>query len=275
MTATPRVFAHRGGRVWAPENTLAAFRMSLEAGVYGIELDVHRCKSGELVVIHDPTLSATTNGAGQVGDIDLEELRQFSAGIKFGAQFASEKIPLLSEVLELVDGKAILNIEVKNAPRQYPGIEADLLRELRSYPHPETVVISSFDHELLSRIHALDSRYSLAILVRRRLKDVAGYAESVGANYVHPKFVNLAAKHVRVAHAGFLKVNAWTLNTVEEWQSGVEMHLDGIVTDDPAGCLNFLTRLVGSARPGGSVSSWWQRFCRRVKFYVRGIRHSR
>ena len=65
---SPLVFAHRGGREWAPENTLAAFSNCLELGVDGIELDVQRCASGELVVIHDEDLGRTTNGGGLVAD---------------------------------------------------------------------------------------------------------------------------------------------------------------------------------------------------------------
>src|SRR5215470_8343850 len=72
----PQVFAHRGGRKWAPENTLVAFKKSLDVNVDGIELDIHRCKSGELVVIHDENVARTTNGTGLVKDLTWTELKK-------------------------------------------------------------------------------------------------------------------------------------------------------------------------------------------------------
>ncbi len=106
---------------------MAAFRKSLEAGVFGIELDVQRCASGELVVFHDDTLDRTTNGAGLLTDCTIEELRRLSAGDWYDPEFRDEKVPTLQEVLALVDGQAVINVEVKNTPVDYPGIDDDLV----------------------------------------------------------------------------------------------------------------------------------------------------
>src|SRR6185437_179332 len=123
----PQVIAHRGGREWAPENTMAAFRRSLDAGVHGIELDVQRCATGELVVFHDEDLSRTTNGIGLIKDCSLAELQRLDAGSWYEKQFAGERMPLLLDVLALINGKCVLNIELKNAPIAYPDIEEDLI----------------------------------------------------------------------------------------------------------------------------------------------------
>src|SRR5215470_19925973 len=149
-----KVIAHRGGRRWAPENTMAAFRRSLEAGVDGIELDVQRCASGEIVVFHDSDIGRTTNGVGRVADISYAELRRLSAGLWFAPEFRGEYVPLLEEVLDLLNGRLLLNIEIKNAPVEYPGIEEDVLELLQDYPYRDKIIISSFDHELLLKIHA-------------------------------------------------------------------------------------------------------------------------
>lgn len=89
----PFVIAHRGGKRWAPENSLSAFKKSLEAGVDGIELDIHKCKSGELVVIHDDTLNRTTNGTGYVKDATWQELSQLDSGSWYSPAFKGEKLP--------------------------------------------------------------------------------------------------------------------------------------------------------------------------------------
>lgn len=239
----PHVYAHRGGRLWAPENTLAAFRLSVAAGVYGIELDVHRCKSGELVVIHDRDVASTTNGAGFVKDLTFEQLRSFSAGSRFAPQFASERIPLLSEVLAVVDGKCVLNIEVKNAPDAYPGIERDLVAALRGYKGRRRIIFSSFDHQAMRDMKRYAPQFRTALLLNGQLVDVGKYASRLGATALHPHFVNLRADHVRAAQKAGLAVNSWTLNTEAEWRTAYEWGLNGIVTDDPVGCMRFLSTL--------------------------------
>ena len=73
------IYGHRGASAYAPENTMEAFRMALDMGADGVELDVHLSKDGELVVIHDLLLDRTTNGHGKVCDFTLEELKQLDA----------------------------------------------------------------------------------------------------------------------------------------------------------------------------------------------------
>src|SRR6476619_3892499 len=109
--SVPKIIAHRGGREWAPENTLASFQKALDFGVDGMEFDVQRCATGELVIFHDEELSRTTNGVGLVRDCSLDELRRLDAGSWFDRPFKGERIPLLSEVLTLVAGKCELHIE--------------------------------------------------------------------------------------------------------------------------------------------------------------------
>lgn len=212
----PNVIAHRGGRLWAQENTLDAFRKSIEFGVHGIELDVHRL-NGQLVITHDPPV-ATAGGA--------------------------HPYPLLSEVLALVNGQCVLNIEVKNAPTEYPGIETEILDALRGYPRMDRIIFSSFDHALMRKFRRRGRRYQTAVLVNGMLENIGAYSRKLGAKALHPQFVNLRADHVKAAHDAGLIVNAWTLNTAAEWESACRMGIDGIVTDDPVGLAQFLATRV-------------------------------
>jgi glycerophosphoryl diester phosphodiesterase len=97
-----RIIAHRGASARAPENTLAAFRAALEAGVGMIELDVHLTADGVPVVIHDDALSRTTDGEGRVAERTLEDLRRLSAGAWFDERYHTERVPVLEEVFRLV-----------------------------------------------------------------------------------------------------------------------------------------------------------------------------
>ncbi|MBU6451798.1 MAG: glycerophosphodiester phosphodiesterase [Cyanobacteria bacterium REEB67] len=237
----PLNFAHRGGRRWAPENTLSAFRKSVELGVDGIELDIHKCKSGELVVIHDDTVDRTTGGTGRVKDMTWDELSKLDAGSWYDKQFAGEKLPLLKEVLDLVNGKLTINVEIKNCPTLYAGIEDDLLAMLEKYPYPERIVISSFDHEVIHSIAGKSKKYKLALLGDSIIHDLPGYAKKVGAQCWNPDFDCVRPDSMKVAHDGGLEVNTWTVNKLEDWQHAKDLHVDTIITDDPEGLKTFLT----------------------------------
>ena len=91
-------FGHRGAKGYVSENTLASFQKALDLNVYGIELDVHVCASGELVVFHDFTLDRITNGSGEIHNFSLEELKKLKVDGVF-------EIPTLEEVLNLVNRK--------------------------------------------------------------------------------------------------------------------------------------------------------------------------
>jgi glycerophosphoryl diester phosphodiesterase len=233
------VVAHRGGRKWAPENTLSSFRKALELGVDGVELDIHRCKTGELIVIHDEDLARTTNGDGFIADKTLDELKKLDAGSWYDKSFAGEKLPLLDEVLKLVQGKTEINIEIKNGYKTYPGIEDDLLKLLETYPYPDKIVISSFDHQCLLNIHKRTEKYRLALLIDGLMVDLPAYAKKIGVQNWHPGFSNIGFASVKEAHDAGLAVNSWTINTTEEWKQAAQMHLDGVITDDPVEAKKF------------------------------------
>lgn len=245
----PSVIAHRGGRRWAPENTLAAFSKAIALNCDGIELDIHRCASGELVVIHDEELSRTTNGVGLIKDATLPELKRLSAGLWYGEEFKEERIPTLEEVLTLVDGALVINIEVKNAPSDYEGIEDDLFMLLESYPYQDRLIISSFDHHFMRRFNEMDSGLKLALLAEAIFVDLKEYAHKIGAACWHPCFQSLTEAAIHDGkHAG-LEINAWTLNSAREWSSAIKAGIDGIITDDPEGLKAVLARVESFSEP--------------------------
>src|SRR5437762_10196522 len=107
--------AHRGASGRAPENTHAAFAAALELGVDAIELDCQLSADGVPVVIHDETLERTTSGIGPVRATPWKELACLDAGAWSGAAFAGERIPRLDDVLTQLDGRVVLNVEIKSA----------------------------------------------------------------------------------------------------------------------------------------------------------------
>ena len=144
------VIAHRGASAAAPENTLAAFRLAADLGADGVELDVRRTVDGQLVVIHDASVDRTTGGTGRVGALTLDQLRRFDAGRKFGPPFRGERIPLLSQVFEVLGGRLLVDVEVKAA-----GVEAAVLDLIRKTQMVDSVLISSFDAQVVAHVRDL------------------------------------------------------------------------------------------------------------------------
>src|SRR5581483_832306 len=137
---------------------LASFERGLELGADWIELDVHLSQDGALIVIHDETLERTTNGHGAVRSHTLAELKQLDAG-------DGQQIPTLDEVLDWARSRgAVVDIEIKNAPMFYDGIEAAVVSSLARTGMTQQVIVISFDHVAVQRVKALEPRLVTGVL---------------------------------------------------------------------------------------------------------------
>ena len=135
MAGTTRI-GHRGACGYEPENTLASFQRAIDMGCTWIELDVHFVDN-ELIVIHDSRLDRTTNGKGKIYDLSLEEIQSYDAG-------NGEHIPTLTEVLDLVDRRIGVNVELKGRATAAP-VDQILTRYCDAGWHPEHFQVSSFN----------------------------------------------------------------------------------------------------------------------------------
>ena len=123
----PWAYAHRGLHNAArPENSMAAFRAALNQG-YGIELDVHLMKDGNLAVIHDSLLKRTTGQEGRVEQLETQDLWNYKL------EGTSEIIPTFREVLELFEGKAPMIIELKCVDNNQDALCTEVCRQLEGY----------------------------------------------------------------------------------------------------------------------------------------------
>ena len=147
----PLIEAHRGDCSNAPENTIAAFDRAIRLGVASIELDIHPCKDGTLMVIHDDTVDRTTDGSGSVSDFTVEQLLCLDAGAKFSPEFKGERIPRLAEVLQLsVNTSTLLNVEIKASSRD-ACVSRAVVDHLRQFGKEGEYAVSSFPLGLIPR----------------------------------------------------------------------------------------------------------------------------
>ena len=239
------VIAHRGFSGAAPENTLAAFQKGIEIGSDMIELDVHLSRDGEIVVIHDETLERTTNGKGMVADQTLGDLKKLDAGSSFSATFAGEKIPTLKEVLDLVKGRALVNIEIKNPTHQRYSITElaeKTLREVEKAGMIDKIIFSSFNPASLEWIGKKEPRAQTAFLFHRpwnSLRDIPGSQEYSVLNL---RNIHLTREKVAELKKAGKRVNVYTVNPEEEIRKFVDWGVDGIITNYPDRLIKVLQK---------------------------------
>ena len=221
----------------APENTLAAFRAAIELGPDMIELDVTLTRDGEPVVIHDDTLDRTTDGMGPVQAGTLAELRALDAGSWFSEEFAGERIPTLAEVLELVRGKVLLNVEIKEevvTERIEGGITERVIQLLHELQMAGDVVLSSFEPRALEHARQIDAGIVRASLFNEGLHAGMGPIEvmdAVGARIFSPSKKELTSAIVAECHEHERLVTVYTVNEPDEMRRMIELGLDGLFTD--------------------------------------------
>lgn len=236
MSGQPQIFAHRGARVAAPENTLLAFQVALDQGADGIELDVHCSKDGELVVIHDFDVDATTNGHGSVADFTAAELAALDASHHFTPHQPGVGVPTLAQVLDLVGNRCRINIEIKSRDH-YGGDQVEpLLHLLRSRDLYDQVIVSSFNPVTLIKLRRHDPDIALGLL---HMDDLPPFlletwtGDIIRPQAVHPYHVGVDAGYVAWAHGRDLAVNTWTVNEPTEAQRLAALGVDVIMTDLP------------------------------------------
>ncbi len=222
--------AHRGASGHAPENTLLAIEKAINMGAPWVEIDVQLLE-GQLVVIHDPTLDRTTNGTGLVETCRLADLRLLDAG-------RGEKIPLLSEVFDLISGRCGLNVELKG-----PGTALPTLALVQSLVGQglldwSQLLISSFNHHWIKQVKSREPLCPVAANLCGLPLDYARFAYGLGASSVHfdMEFIDVAL--VEDAHRRGLMVNVFTVNREEDLERVRQMGVDGVFTNYPELVLN-------------------------------------
>jgi len=233
----PLNLAHRGARKAAPENTLAAFDTARSLGADGVELDVFRCGSGELVVTHDDDLSIWSNGRGRVSETPLAALKELDFGSHFGPQFSNEKIPTLQEVVDLLGESSFINIEIKTIsfrPQMEALETASVIAKNRLY---NRVTVSSFNPFVLREIKRLDGRIETGLLFQLRfpLYCIRQLFKSplFRLRAVHPESRLINRRLIKRARKMGYLVNTWTVNDPVKMREFVELGVNAIITDYP------------------------------------------
>lgn len=231
----PRAFAHRGwhlGGLAGMENSLAALRRAATEGYRYLETDVRATRDGVVVVLHDATLDRTTDGSGEVEQLDWAAVRTALVG-------GREPVCRLADLLdELPD--ALLNVDVKADTAVVPVLEL-----LRSTNQWHRVCLASFSETRLQRLRAaagprlltsLGPASALALRLRSVLPLPVGppiRGELAQLPIRHYGITVVDRPLVRFAHQRGLEVHVWTVDRAETMETLLDLGVDGLVTDRP------------------------------------------
>jgi len=221
---------HRGASAYAPENTLAAFRKAAELGVDMVELDVHCCRDGTPVIIHDEEISRTTDGRGSVYDYVLHELKEFDAG-------GGERIPTLDEAVQCCRSLGIgLYLEMKDV-----FCISSVAAAVRADDLFDKCIVSSFRPDWVAELKAQEPRIRASVLFGSVHVDPVALARAARAEYVHPGWEMQAVEPhklltpewiARVRGAG-LGIIAWHEERPSEIAALRKLGVDGICSNAP------------------------------------------
>ena len=255
----PVGFAHRGASAWAPENTPEAFRVAVEEGARGLELDAHMTLDGEIVVLHDPTVDRTTDGSGPVSAMTLSELKSLDAGYRYTLDGVTHpyrgrgvRVPTLAEVFREFP-EAAVNLEIKV---RRPGIEEAVLREIRTSGAVERALVAAEKHRVIRRFRKVSggtiptaaSRAEIGVfysLSRLRLERLVRLAyEALQIPVRHRELEVATRRFFDAAHARGVRVDVWTVDDPAEMRRLLDLGADGIMTNRP----DLLTRVLEESR---------------------------
>lgn len=237
-----KIIAHRGSNTVAPQNTLPAFEQAIREGTDGFETDVHVTRDGKLVICHNYTIDATSDGSGNITSYTLGELKKFDFGAYFSPDFKGTPLPTVDEFLDLVGqtDSELINIELKSPLESESGIEEKTLDAIKKHGLLDRCLISSFDARILRKIKALDPRMRTGFLYPTLQHTASRFvinpflvARPIKADYIHPMHPVVNKALVKIAHSLGMGVNVWTVDDEKTVRRLIDCGVDGIITDVP------------------------------------------
>ena len=219
---------HRGSKGYVAENTLESIKHAILLGVNGIEIDVFKCLSGELVLSHENNLKRLTGKSGQLEKLTLGELKKFLVVGKY-------KIPTLTDVLQTIETPLFVNIELKglNTAQATSKIITNLSKSTSW--RLENFIISSFNWNELEQFRSIDKNTPVGVLLSNSMSinEAIEFGEKINAQAIHPNFKLLNEKTVKKIKNNGFKIYTWTVNSKDDINYMKKLKVDGIISDFP------------------------------------------
>lgn len=226
MKEKPLVIGHRGAMGHETENTLASIQKAIDLEVDMIEIDIFKIKSGEIVVFHDKLVDRLANATGRIEEYGISYVKQMVLD-------GNHSIPLLQDVLNLIDNRVRLNIELKGAGT-CDSVNHILKYYIEKKGWPlDNFLISSFKWEELREFRRINKDIPIAILTDGNPLDAIAIAKELNAEAINPDFEQLDLEvATKIKEAGF-NIYTWTVNEPSDIELAKSWSVDGIITNYP------------------------------------------
>ena len=219
---------HRGSKGYVAENTLESINNAISLGVHGIEIDIFKCLSGELVLSHENNLKRLTGKSGQLEKLTLSDLKDFLVAGKY-------KIPTLNDVLIKIESPLFVNIELKGSDTAgaTSKIVADFSRKT-SWTQ-DHFIVSSFNWNELEKFRSIDNNTPVGVLVNKSISvnEAIEFGKKINAQAIHPHYQLLDEITVKKIKNNGFKTFTWTVNNTDDINFMKKIKVDGIISDYP------------------------------------------
>ena len=218
---------HRGAKGHVAENTIESIKEAIRLRADGVEIDVFRCKSGEIVLFHDKTLDKLTDGKGKIENKTLTEIKKLKV---LDSQYS---IPTLDEVLKLIGREFFLNIELKGSNTSKRSYELVKYYIDKKVINPKNILFSSFNWEELKKLRKLSNDINIALLTEDSPLMAINSAKELNAVAINPNFNDLNIDIVNKIKNSGLDIYTWTVNKKKDIERIKKLNVSGIITDYP------------------------------------------
>ena len=219
---------HRGAKGYIAENTLESINMAIELNVDGVEIDVFKCLSGELVLFHDKNLKKLTGKSGKIENLTINDLQKYLVLGKY-------KIPTLKDVLEKIKNPLLVNIELKGsgAAESTSKIIEDFSK--RTLWKKENFIVSSFNWDELKKFRSINTDIAIGILLDKlgNINEAIQFGKNINAQSIHPNYRMLNEGTVEKIKKNGFKIYTWTVNNKEDISFMQKLNVDGVISDYP------------------------------------------
>ncbi len=226
----PTIIGHRGAATLAPENTITAIDSSIAHHLSFAEIDVRRTKDSVVIVMHDKSLNRTTNGKGIIKQKNYSYIESINIRHEFNNIGTPIKVPTLDAVLNHIKAKEInLIIELKD-PKEYPGIESQVVALIEEYDLQNRIIVASFDQKALQKIRKLNHEIKIGVFTFFPSKIKIENPYFVG---IYWPTAYLTPKRIHKMKNENIRVWAWTVDSANRACKLSNKGIDGIITNDP------------------------------------------
>lgn len=222
------IIAHRGSSMDAPENTLAAIQMAVDAGADFVEIDVQETADGVVVVFHDSDYKRLARKKLNIWDAQSQDLPSIEIGSWFDPKFSDQTTPTLKQVFDICRDKSGVLIELKYYGHDV-ALEQKVIDIVEAEKMTEQVMVMSLNYEGMQKFRKLRPDWKIGLLSTIALGDIT----KLDVDFLGLNSRAATPKLVQRAHDNDIQIFVWTVNTPLDISAMASRGVDGLITDTP------------------------------------------